>query len=230
VDPRAKSTGHRKKTADKWNQQRRLADLLGSSLTTRGNPSVASEPKSVGMGAPVGVPDASVTNLLQSPRPCTVPRPLRGPNAGSLRRLGARAAAAQLATHALRTSNESPGFRIARNLDLAVLALGLAVFLAADLPIGGWFAGAGAWILQRVIRDYVTRRAARSDDPRTLVGLLAGSMIGRGWIVAGIIVAVGATDSHAGLGAAVLFLAVFTVYFTTNLILRPFEQEQAPKR
>lgn len=111
-----------------------------------------------------------------------------------------------------------------------MLALGLAVFLAAGLPIGGWFAGAGAWILQRVIRDYVARRAARSDDPRTLVGLLAGSMIARGWIVAGIIVAVGASDSHAGLAAAVLFLAVFTVYFTTNLILRPFEQEQTPKR
>lgn len=110
-----------------------------------------------------------------------------------------------------------------------MLALGLVVFLAAGFPIGGWFAGAGAWVLQRLVRDYVARRAARSDDPRTRVGLLAGSTIGRGWIVAGIIIAVGATDSHAGLGAAVLFLAVFTVYFTTSLILRPLEQPHGPK-
>jgi hypothetical protein len=68
------------------------------------------------------------------------------------------------------------------------------------------------------------RRAEASDDPRTRVGLLAGSMILRGWIVAGIIIAVGlADDKNAGLAAAVLFLAVFTLQFTMTMAMRPFE-------
>jgi hypothetical protein len=55
------------------------------------------------------------------------------------------------------------------------------------------------------------------------VGLLAGSMILRGWIVAGIIVAVGIGDHHAGLAAAILFIAVFTLQFTMTMAMRPFE-------
>jgi hypothetical protein len=48
-------------------------------------------------------------------------------------------------------------------------------------------------------------------------------MIGRGWLVAGIILAVGLTDNKAGLSAAVLFLAVFTLQFTMTLAMRPYE-------
>lgn len=115
--------------------------------------------------------------------------------------------------------------RVVRNLDLIVLAIALAVFLAAGFPILGWVTAAGLWIFQRIVRDYLTRRAERSDDPRTTVGLMAGSMLGRGWLVAGVILAVGVADHHVGLAAAVLFLLVYTIQFTTSLILRPFEQE-----
>jgi predicted lipid-binding transport protein (Tim44 family) len=48
-------------------------------------------------------------------------------------------------------------------------------------------------------------------------------MIGRGWLVAGIIIAVGLGNNTAGLSAAVLFLAVFTIQFTITLAMRPFE-------
>jgi hypothetical protein len=55
---------------------------------------------------------------------------------------------------------------------------------------------------------------------------MAGSMIGRGWIVAAAIFIVGVADSsRAGLSAAVLFIVLFTVYFTAEMILRPFDQE-----
>ncbi len=114
--------------------------------------------------------------------------------------------------------------RVARNLDLGLLVIALALFLAAGFPIVGWLTGAGAWLLQRAIRELLTRRAERATDPRALVGLLAGSMIGRGWLVAGIIVAVGIANRAAGLSAAILFLALFTVQFTTMMILRPMEQ------
>jgi hypothetical protein len=116
-----------------------------------------------------------------------------------------------------------------RNLDLAVAVLALPLFLVADLPLAGWITGAGTYAAQRAIGSYAARRAAASDDARTTVGLMAGSMIGRGWLVALTIFAVGVTvGDEAGLSAAVLFIALFTIYFTVNMILRPFEQE-APR-
>jgi hypothetical protein len=119
--------------------------------------------------------------------------------------------------------------RLLRNVDLIVLALALILFIAAGFPIAGWFTGAGAWIAQRIVSELAVRRAAASDDPRTKVGLLAGSIVGRGWLVAGIIIAVGLSNNKAGLGAAVLFLAVFTIHFSMTIALRPFTQ-QPPKQ
>ena len=97
------------------------------------------------------------------------------------------------------------------------------IFLVAGLPILGWVTGAGAWAIQRGVSELAFRKANKADDPRTKVGLLAGSMIGRGWLVAGIIIAVGLGNNDAGLSAAVLFLAVFTLQFTMTLAMRPFE-------
>jgi hypothetical protein len=116
--------------------------------------------------------------------------------------------------------------KVLRHFDLVVLALALPLFLAADLPLLGYTAGAGAWLLQRGIQVLLARRASQTDDPRTVVGLTAGGMIGRGWLVALLIFGVGiAADDAAGLSAAVLFIAVFTVYFTMSLIFRPLERE-----
>ena len=83
-----------------------------------------------------------------------------------------------VATHAMdTTTNDGWGMRIARNIDLVVLVLALGLFLAAGLPILGWVTGAGAWIAQRIVRDFMNARARKTDDPRALVGYLAGSMI-----------------------------------------------------
>src|SRR5215218_3336748 len=113
-----------------------------------------------------------------------------------------------------------------RYLDLVIAVLVLPIFVLADLPLAGWLTGAGTYAAQRAIGDYTSRRAAASDDARTTVGLMAGSMIGRGWLVALTIFAVGVTvGDEAGLSAAVLFIALFTVYFTMQMILRPFEKE-----
>jgi hypothetical protein len=121
-------------------------------------------------------------------------------------------------------SAETPtSVRVLRNIDVPLLALALVIFLVAGLPLVGWLTGAGAWAVQRLISEWATRRAEKADDPRAKVGILAGSMIGRGWLVAGIIIAVGLGNNDAGLSAAVLFLAVFTVQFTMTLAMRPYE-------
>src|SRR5207249_1838700 len=107
---------------------------------------------------------------------------------------------------------------VLRYLDLVVLALALPVFLLADFPLAGYFVGAGAWIVQRVVQIVLLRRAAATRDPRTLVGITAASMIGRGWFCAIAIFLVGILDGDdAGLAAALLVIALFTVYFTVQM-------------
>jgi hypothetical protein len=130
-------------------------------------------------------------------------------------------------SHALRTVD---AMAVLRYFDLLLAALALPLFALAELPLAGWATGAGAYAAQRGIGAWTARRAAASDDARTTVGLMAGSMIGRGWLVALTIFAVGAlVDDETGLSAAVLFIALFTVYFTMTMILRPFETGE-PRR
>ena len=62
------------------------------------------------------------------------------------------------------------------------------------------------------------------------MGLLAGSMIGRGWLVAGSIFAVGLAGAREdGLAAAVLSIALFTIFFTSQMIVRPFDSPPPPR-
>jgi hypothetical protein len=118
---------------------------------------------------------------------------------------------------------------VTRQLDLVLLALALPIFVIAGWPLLGYAAGAVAWIAQRLIAEILGRRAAASDDPKTVVGLTAGSMIGRGWLVAltifGAYLLAGSKDA-VGLAAAVLVVVLFTAYFTVSLIFRPFENHR----
>jgi hypothetical protein len=118
---------------------------------------------------------------------------------------------------------------VVKHLDLVILAVALPIFLAAGWPLLGYAAGAAAWLVQRLIAQQLARRAAASDDPRTVVGLTAGSMIGRGWLVALTIFGaylVAGSDDSVGLAAAVLVVVLFTAYFTVNIILRPFQNHR----
>jgi hypothetical protein len=113
---------------------------------------------------------------------------------------------------------------VLRHLDLVLLALALPLFIAAGWPLLGYGAGAFAWLAQKAIKAWLERKAATAETPRAIAGILTGSMIGRGWLVAITIFAagVGSGDDAVGLGAAVLVISLFTVYFTVALIMRPF--------
>jgi hypothetical protein len=131
--------------------------------------------------------------------------------------------------HAIETTNGTPmSVRVLRNADLIVLPLALLLFVVAGLPLLGWVTGTAAWLVQRGINELAMRRAEAATDARTRVGLLAGSMILRGWVVAGIIAAVGIGNSDAGLTSAILFLAVFTLQMTMTMAMRPFEPRPTP--
>src|SRR3954452_20927066 len=118
--------------------------------------------------------------------------------------------------------------RVLKNVDVLALAVALVLFLIAGFPMLGWITGVGAWAAQRGINELAVRKAESAEDVRTRVGLLAGSLILRGWVVAGIIVAVGIGNHDAGLAAAVLFLMVFTLQLTMTMAMRPFETQPPP--
>lgn len=123
------------------------------------------------------------------------------------------------------------GLSVVRYLDVVVLVLALPLFLLADLPLLGYAVAAAAWIVQRTINVLVTKRADATDDPRAVVGMLAGSMIGRGWLVAGAILAVGLlAEREDGLAAAVLTFVLVTAYFIglgISKLLEPERQQPA---
>lgn len=112
--------------------------------------------------------------------------------------------------------------RLARNLDLALLALALPVFLLLGPPVLGWLAAALIWALWRGIGAYSDRRAGLAANPRTVAGIAAGSMIGRGWLMGLVLLGAGlALGDDVGLSAGVLLLALFTLHFTLKIALRP---------
>ena len=117
------------------------------------------------------------------------------------------------------------GLRIARNMDIGLLVAALPIFLLGDLPMAGYAVGAGGYAIQRIVRDVLANKARESDDPRTVAGILVASMLARGFLIALALLGVGlAVSNKAGLCAAVLFLAAFTISFGMGMALRPFEQ------
>ncbi len=136
-----------------------------------------------------------------------------------------------MSTRAIELSEAPRALRALRWVDLVVLALALPLFLLADLPIVGYAGGALLWLVQRAIREVVERRARASDDIRTTVGLNAASMIGRGWLVGfGVFGTYLVGGDDAGLAAALLFLALFTLFFGAEAALRPFDAPTARGR
>jgi hypothetical protein len=117
---------------------------------------------------------------------------------------------------------------VARYLDLVVLALAFPIFVLAGLPLVGYAAAALAWLLQRAIQLLLLRQAAGAEDLRRSAGITAASMIGRGYLVALTIFGAGLIERKAGLSAAILVIVLFTVYFTSSMITRPFEGPRRP--
>ena len=133
-----------------------------------------------------------------------------------------------MSTHAVETT-EAPreagiGLQILRYLDLAALAVALPVFLLAELPMLGYGAVAAAWLAQRGIQALAYRRAVHSRDRRAAIGVLAGSLFGRLWLVSLSVLGAGLAEREAGLAGGILAATLFTVFFCALLIVKPIEE------
>jgi hypothetical protein len=111
-----------------------------------------------------------------------------------------------------------------RYADLALLAAGLPVFIAADLPMAGYAVIAAVWLAQHGIElaaDRAASRALERGERRAAMGWIAASTLARVWMVMLAILLVGLlSDREAGLAAAVFAVILFTVHLGGRLLAR----------
>ena len=113
-----------------------------------------------------------------------------------------------------------------RYLDIVVLLLAAPFVILLGAPVLGYVVATVAWIIQRIAALTIERRAERSGDIKTALGLNMASAVLRAWLVGLTILAVGLiADREDGLTAGITVLVAFTVYFATSLIIRPLERK-----
>jgi hypothetical protein len=118
---------------------------------------------------------------------------------------------------------------ILRYADLALLAVALALFVVAGWPLLGYAVAGGAWLAARAIGLVADRRVSSDlagGERRHAVGVMAMAMLGRVWLLALAVLLVGLAEREAGLAAALLAAALFSVYFASQALARLFEGPQ----
>jgi hypothetical protein len=113
-------------------------------------------------------------------------------------------------------------------VDLIALLVALAVFLLGDLPLLGFAVAAAVWLTQRGVQMLAQRRMkqelARGNRQKAM-GIVAGSTLGRVWLMATAVLLVGIAERESGLAAAILLLALFTISFAAQGLVHLFDDQ-----
>jgi hypothetical protein len=113
-------------------------------------------------------------------------------------------------------------------VDLIALLVALAVFLLGDLPLLGFAVAAAVWLTQRGVQMLAQRRMkqelARGNRQKAM-GIVAGSTLGRVWLMATAVLLVGIAERESGLAAAILLLALFTISFAAQGLAHLFDDQ-----
>lgn len=116
-----------------------------------------------------------------------------------------------------------------KHVDLLALAAALAVFVVGGLPLLGYAVAAAVWLAQRGIHALANRHAgeelARGNRQRAM-GTVAATSLGRVWLMATAVLLVGIVEREAGLAAALLLLALFTLSFAAQGIAYLMDPEE----
>jgi len=113
-------------------------------------------------------------------------------------------------------------------VDLLALLIALAVFLIGDLPMLGYAVAAAVWLLQRGIQVLAQRRMKQelaAGNRQKAMGFVAGSTLGRVWLMATAVLLVGVAERESGLAAALLLLALFTISFAAQGLAHLFDDQ-----
>lgn len=113
-------------------------------------------------------------------------------------------------------------------VDLLVLAASFAVFLLGGLPMLGYAVGAAAWLIQRGVQMLAVRRAndeLAAGNRQRAMATVGVTTLGRVWLMATAVLLAGIVEREAGLTAAILVLALFTVSFAAQGLAHLFNEE-----
>jgi hypothetical protein len=113
-------------------------------------------------------------------------------------------------------------------VDLIALLAALAVFLLGDLPLLGYAVAAAVWLLQRGIQMLAQRRMKQelaAGNRQKAMGFVAGSTLGRVWLMATAVLLVGIVERESGLASAILLLALFTISFAAQGLAHLFDDQ-----
>jgi uncharacterized membrane protein YkgB len=113
-------------------------------------------------------------------------------------------------------------------VDLVVIAASLAVFIIGGLPMLGFAAGAGVWLVQRGIQIFAERLANKelaNGNRQRAMATVGVSTLGRVGLMAAAVLVAGIVEREAGLTSAILVLVLFTVSFVAQGISHLFHEE-----
>lgn len=106
-------------------------------------------------------------------------------------------------------------------LDVVLVVLAAPIMLAIGVSAVGYGAGAGAWIVLRVVGIGV-EKAADAGEPRTQISIRMAYMLGRLFLLAlAVILARRSGGQDAGLAALVVVVVAFTIQLATAALNRP---------
>jgi uncharacterized membrane protein YkgB len=99
-------------------------------------------------------------------------------------------------------------------VDLVVLAAAAVVFVVGDFPLLGYAVAATVWLAQRGIQWLAQKRsteALKNGNRQRAMGIIAATTLGRVWVMCLVVLLVGLAQRTAGLSAAILLAALFTI-------------------
>jgi len=114
-------------------------------------------------------------------------------------------------------------------VDIIALAAALAIFLLGGFPMLGYAVAAAVWLLQRGLQALAGRRMKEhlaAGNRQKAMGIVAGTTLGRVWLMATAVLLVGLVERESGLAAAVLLAALFTISFAAQGLQHLFEQPE----
>jgi hypothetical protein len=116
-----------------------------------------------------------------------------------------------------------------RYVDVVLILMIAPIALIIGAPVLGYAVGTLAWTAQRFAGAAIERRALASEDPKRAIGVTLFSSLGRVWLLALTILAVGLVgEKKDGLTAALVVFFAFTIYFGISLVTRPAQARRRP--
>jgi len=114
-------------------------------------------------------------------------------------------------------------------VDLIALVAALAIFLLGGFPLLGYAVAAAVWLAQRGLQTLANRRMKEhlaAGNRQKAMGIVAGTTLGRVWLMATAVLLVGLVERESGLAAAVLLAALFTISFAAQGLSHLLEQPE----